>query len=584
MCIKICILDSGVNKYANEFFDCLEGYSLSVEDGRGIVHKNFEDEIGLGTAVYYLLKKALYSVKNGVKVVNVKIFFKDKQIYYNELVKILEFLYRNDSFDFINISSGLVQCGEVSELQKICNAFKNKGCTIVAAYDNEGAISFPAALSNVIGVDGDAESDDGIVYKSSGIVDILCKSGYMRVPGKDGKITVVKGNSYLCPIVTAELVRKKLHGEFIKTNQNKQICRSSNKQILPNLGKCIVFPFNKEIHAIACNEDIVKANIVGYCSHRYSGIIGRKISEVIRWCNNDKIICDIDKVCWESFDSIILGHVGELERLTKRNFQEYILHQAKTRGKKVYSFDRPNNNEYSDVCYYPYIDEKDVSNNYGKIYKTNIPILSIIGTSSKQGKFTLQLNLKRKFQQVGYKIGQLGTEPSALLFGMDCVFPCGYNSSVKLNIYDTIAKINQMIYNMSQNGVDIIITGSQNALVTYNDNNIANYPIYHQIVLQAIKPDAIIICINPFDTVEYIKQTISAAESLTEGKVIAACCFPYDYDDRWEDIREKRIRMSSEKIAEKKAEIREAANIDMYMLDDPADQEKLFECIISFFS
>lgn len=57
MCIKICILDSGVNKYANEYFDCLEGYSLSVEDGRVIVHKNFEDEIGHGTAVYYLLKK-----------------------------------------------------------------------------------------------------------------------------------------------------------------------------------------------------------------------------------------------------------------------------------------------------------------------------------------------------------------------------------------------------------------------------------------------------------------------------------------------------------------------------------------------
>ena len=140
-----------------------------------------------------------------------------------------------------------------------------------------------------------------------------------------------------------------------------------------------------------------------------------------------------------------------------------------------------------------------------------------------------------------------------------------------------------MVYYLSQKNVDIILTGSQNAVVTYNDNNIENYPIYHQIVLQAIQPDAMILCINPFDSIEYIVRSINAAESLTEGKVIMTVCFPYDIDENWSVMQNIKIKISPKKIETLKNVIKENTGVDMYMLDDINDQNKIVKQIISYF-
>lgn len=585
MSVRVGILDSGVcQRYVEA--GCDVGYAINVQDGNIIIGDDWSDDIGHGTAIYYLIKNALKDLCDRVEIVNIKVFSQNKTIEYDDFVDILEYINEHDCFDFLNISSGIVCCGDVSRMQKVCNDFYQKNCVLIAAYDNEGAVSFPAALDNVIGVDSNTQVEK-IRLENHGIVDVFCKASFMRVPGNDGEMTLVKGNSYMCPIVTAELIKEKVKGDSlsITPNANKHQYLLGNNFKMPHLGNSIVFPFNKEIHSIACNEDLINTHIVAYYSHRLSGQVGKKICEVIKWSDNNKIIHDIDNICWDDFDSIIMGHTTELEKLVKKDFKSYIVTEARKRGKKIYSFDPYfDNNGNSEYIYFPYIENSNVPYNYGKLFKTNKPILSIIGTSSRQGKFTLQLMLRRCLQKLGYKVGQIGTEPSTLLFGMDCVFPCGYNSSVKLNIFNTVAKINQMIYYLSQKDVDIIITGSQNAVITYNDNNINNYPLYHQVVLQSFKPDAMILCINPYDTMEYVEQTIRAAESLTDGKVIALVCFPYDIDKNWSIMQRKQEKMSVDRIINKKEECKSILGVDMYMLDDVLDQSELTEQIIAYFT
>lgn len=588
MGIRIGILDSGVmiqhdslRKYN------IKGYSINTENnGHIAVSKDYEDDIGHGTAIYYLLQNSLNNIECGIEIVNIKIYSKEHLLEYEDFVKILEYIYNNEDFDFINISSGIVCCGSVLRMQNICNAFFEKNCIVVAAYDNEGAVSFPAALEHVVGVDS-GNGPGKIQYLDYGIVDILCKSEFVRVPWNDGKMTLVKGNSFSCALVTAELVKqkaKKVSLDKIFYKRKSQYLSGVNPQ-MPIMKKSVVFPFNKEIHSVACNEDLLGTEIIAYYSYRETGQTGKRICDIIKWSNNQKYIYDINTIDWDSFDSMIIGHTDELEQLTKTNFKYKLLEEAHKRGKVVYSFDPLNHFSTDDnKFYFPYINNDDVPNNYGKLYKTDKPILSIVGTSSRQGKFTLQLILKRKLSRLGYKIGQIGTEPSSLLFGMDGVFPCGYNSTVNLNLYNTLAKMNQMIYYISQKDVDIILTGSQNAVVTYNDNNIQNYPLYHQIVLQAIKPDAMLLCINPFDSIEYIKQTIYASESLTDGNVIATVCFPYDVDENWTVMQNKRMKISQQKAEYLKNEIKSKLGIDMYVLDDLNDQDKLIDRIISYFT
>ena len=91
-------------------------------------------------------------------------------------------------------------------------------------------------------------------------------------------------------------------------------------------------------------------------------------------------------------------------------------------------------NKIGRKVYFPDILRENIPQNYfGKLYSIGKPVLMISGTGSQQGKFSLQLKLRDRFKQEGYRVGQLGTEPSSLLFGMDEVFPCGYGSKVKLS-------------------------------------------------------------------------------------------------------------------------------------------------------
>jgi len=46
---------------------------------------------------------------------------------------------------------------------------------------------------------------------------------------------------------------------------------------------------------------------------------------------------------------------------------------------------------------------------FGKLYKNDIPILGIFGTRSKQGKWSLQMELRKRLLADGYVVGLLGT-------------------------------------------------------------------------------------------------------------------------------------------------------------------------------
>lgn len=101
--------------------------------------------------------------------------------------------------------------------------------------------------------------------------------------------------------------------------------------------------------------------------------------------------------------------------------------------------------EYEKIIY-PYVDSSYVSlNRFGKLRKISKPVLSIMGKNSRQGKFTLQLQIRKKFLEEGYNIAQISTEPTGYLFGMDFSYPNGYNSSVFVNTYDTVNIINEKL-------------------------------------------------------------------------------------------------------------------------------------------
>lgn len=53
-----------------------------------------------------------------------------------------------------------------------------------------------------------------------------------------------------------------------------------------------------------------------------------------------------------------------------------------------------------------------------------------------------------------------------------------------------------------------------------------DYPIKQNIFLMATQPDAIILCINQYDEISYIKNTIQGLQGFSDSKVIALVMFP----------------------------------------------------------
>lgn len=277
---KIAIIDSGVRTDHPAFINKkIIGYSLEVNMlGEVVKSDNFYDTIGHGTAIFYLIDK----FTTNCHITNIKIYNDETDIDSNKFELILDYIYKNDHFDIINISMGIVNYGNTKSLQQICNKFTERGTIIVSAFDNNGAVSFPAALENVIGVDAqdiELEANEYIFVENS-IVNIIGKSCNMRVAWTTPDYIIVKGSSFVCAKVTARIA------EEIKSQKSfclENIC--SKKQIFEknkitkmnfSINRAVIFPFNKEIHAIARYEDLLNFNIVDYYTSRITGQVGKK--------------------------------------------------------------------------------------------------------------------------------------------------------------------------------------------------------------------------------------------------------------------------------------------------------------------
>ena len=154
---------------------------------------------------------------------------------------------------------------------------------------------------------------------------------------------------------------------------------------------------------------------------------------------------------------------------------------------------------------------------------------------------------------------------------------------MSLDITQTYIAVNDLIWNMSQQNIDLIITGNQTGFLAYNDYNAMMFPSYHQIFFSAIQPDAIIVCINPFDDLDFVERTIKAAEGLSGGKVIGIVCFPIDISNEWQGKFGIRTRIDKKRESQIKKLFKEHINMAVYMLDENEELNRLINEIINYF-
>lgn len=274
----------------------------------------------------------------------------------------------------------------------------------------------------------------------------------------------------------------------------------------------------------------------------------------------------------------------------KRNYKTELIKNAIAAKVNIYSFDPLYS--YIDILhdneiryYFPSVTENDVpQNTFGKLYKVFKPVVGIFGTSSQQGKFSLQLELKKQLELNEYNVGTIGTEPHSLLFNFDNVFPMGYNSTVYIQNNEIILYLNNIINNMCLQGKEIILAASQAQSVPYYCNNLLEYPTMQYHFALGIKPDAIILCINYYDEAAYIKNTMYALMGLTDADIIAFVIYPITYSEDWNGLYgNSKHKITIEEFKCKAELLMQEFHIPVYMLGDKMHMSKLCQDVIDYF-
>lgn len=212
----------------------------------------------------------------------------------------------------------------------------------------------------------------------------------------------------------------------------------------------------------------------------------------------------------------------------------------------------------------------------------NTPVLGVWGTGSQQGKFTVQLFLRREFLKAGYNIAQMSTEPSGFLFGMDSVVPMGYNSSIDMNFREVICYINQEMHRLEDKNSDIILVGAQSNTAVYFPGNIAQFPTPQIELLLGAMPDIVILCVNSFDDHDYIRRTINTIESVSYAKVVALGLNPLTTKGGY--ILEKKKYLLDETINNIKKELYSCFLKPVFTIGKEKEMRYVFQYIVDWLS
>ena len=579
---KIAIIDSGIS--LNQINDV---YKLDIIGE----YQDPIDNLKHGCVIYQIIRN--YTPNALIRCIKITDDFEIREDY---LCEALRLILNDCDVDIVNISMGIIVSERLNEISDLCLQLRNKGVIVISAFDNDGAMSYPAALPFVVGVDMSYRCKlvNQYEFVQDDIVNIRGFSGVMHIKIMN-KTFSVSGTSFACAIMTSK-VANLLQAEKVdytnilsklEEDAYRIIPKQEYKEIspVPSINKAVVFPFNKEMNALLSNQDLLDFEIMEVYDPVQLGNVGRKVSNLLLGSlNKDFVVKDILKSNWDSdFDTVVLGHTREISEVLKFDFKDYIVQKCIRHKKVLYSFD--NIMSQANLKYYvpQVLDINIPRNRFGKLYQVSCPVLGVFGTSSKQGKFTLQLKLRRHFLKENYRLSQIGTEPSSLLFGMNAVYPMGYEGIIPKDPKDSILTLNDLMNKSVTSNTDIVLVGAQSGSNVYSCHNIALFPIETFNLLLATQPDAILLCVNIYDSDEYIYRTILTLENMINTYVIALIISPIAHIHIDSGLSRKTFYEERNRMYKFKHHLEEQFQKEVFILDFEDDAREIFDYCINIF-
>ncbi|SHJ38143.1 peptide maturation system protein, TIGR04066 family [Clostridium cavendishii DSM 21758] len=155
---------------------------------------------------------------------------------------------------------------------------------------------------------------------------------------------------------------------------------------------------------------------------------------------------------------------------------------------------------------FPHLNSNNSKITSEEIYEINVPVIFVLGITERTNKFNIQLALRDKFLNEGYKVSQIGTKNYCEIFGFHSFPRFMFDPNITEN--EKIISFNYLIKDIEQaEKPDVIIVGIPGGTFPINKMFTHKFGILALEVSLGIKPDAAVFSVLYEDYYpEYFEQ------------------------------------------------------------------------------
>ncbi|APF27497.1 hypothetical protein NPD7_697 [Clostridium sporogenes] len=267
-----------------------------------------------------------------------------------------------------------------------------------------------------------------------------------------------------------------------------------------NKEKAMIYPFDSEFAPIIRHRNLLKdyeitklVSVNGWAlvSEDSSVADGSKTTEIEVTADFSKALSSCDTVIISDsymkadFKKIIYPKIVEAIQNNKNIVCTVKLEEKMLNDIKVMCESRKVNFSYC-VCEKKY---NILNMEAVQLEKIQTPIIFVLGTGDRSGKFEIQLCLRENLMQMGYKVSQVGSRNYCELMDFHS-FP-QFMYSTEITEEEKVIYFNNFIKNIELNdNSDVIIIGIPGGIMPFNDKYTNGFGILAYEISQAVKADA----------------------------------------------------------------------------------------------
>lgn len=152
-----------------------------------------------------------------------------------------------------------------------------------------------------------------------------------------------------------------------------------------------------------------------------------------------------------------------------------------------------------EVRLYEKYEVEGIFSNDSKFHRINLPVISVMSLGEYCDKFSVQLAVKKYFQNKGYNVLQFGSSELSPFFGIPKLPLCLYE---KLDLDAKVKKLNQYIHSIiTNNNYDLVLIGAPGGIVPYNKYVSNHFGELASVIAWALQIDVNIISLYMLDSI-----------------------------------------------------------------------------------